>query len=153
MAKINLPPQAYTQDELAEAYIWLNEQPDYIQNLATSTDSLVSLYKRHAKNGGLSPSEIAMAKTFQTSLKELSNELKQFTDQPTATPAAPASAPVSRTNYVAPQTSAPIKTNLDPLTENMIHEVKNKLNLSSENEALRMLVKLGFEKAKTILPH
>ena len=38
----------------------------------------------------------------------------------------------------------------DELTLKMIREVKNELNLSSEMEAMRMLVKLGYQKAQTL---
>ena len=39
---------------------------------------------------------------------------------------------------------------LDELTQNLIREVKNELNLSSEVEALRMLVKIGYQKVKSL---
>lgn len=41
---------------------------------------------------------------------------------------------------------------MDPGTLSMIHEVKENFNLSSELEALRMLVKIGYTRAKTMLP-
>ena len=40
---------------------------------------------------------------------------------------------------------------LDVLSVQMLDEIKNGFNLSDQSEALRMLVKLGYEKAKKIL--
>lgn len=41
---------------------------------------------------------------------------------------------------------------LDPKTLDILREVQSRLNLSSEQEALRMLVLLGSEKIRTLLP-
>ena len=45
----------------------------------------------------------------------------------------------------------PSLKNLDALSLEMLHEIKCGFNLSDEAEALRMLIKLGYEKAKKIL--
>lgn len=97
------------------------------------------------------------------------------------TPAAPAAAtpekaqpsraavtPITVTPITArvspqPQTSMPrkpmpssmenyIQNDLDQRTQEMLRAVAQKLNLSSEREALRMLVTLGYETIKEILP-
>lgn len=47
-------------------------------------------------------------------------------------------------------TSAPI-SGIDQRSFAMIQEVKNQFNLSTETEALRLLISLGYSKAKTIL--
>lgn len=44
-----------------------------------------------------------------------------------------------------------LPTGLDPLSVQMLEEIKNGFNLSDQSEALRMLIKLGYEKAKKIL--
>lgn len=38
----------------------------------------------------------------------------------------------------------------DETTQNLIREVKNELNLSSDSEALRMLVKIGYQKVRSL---
>lgn len=40
---------------------------------------------------------------------------------------------------------------LDSVSRAMIHEVKEELNLSSEVEALRMLIKIGYTRSKSLL--
>ena len=47
---------------------------------------------------------------------------------------------------VGPQTSK----SLDEMTQSLIREVKTELNLSSDQEALRMLVKIGYQKVQSL---
>lgn len=49
--------------------------------------------------------------------------------------------------YVSVSTTAP---GYDEMTQNLIREVKNELNLSSDMEALRMLVKIGYQKVRSL---
>lgn len=187
------PPQAITKDVLAAAYAWIQEQPDYIQQLASSKNDLVSLYRRAMKNQApmTNGAEDVSSSLFQNSLKELTEDLKQFTEPsvsetqipsnvmlgaPIAANVAPtnvAAAPASSSNVYAAQAAqqfrntqpttgatanengtvaGPLSTSLDPISLEMIREVKLALNLSHENEAIRMLLRLGYEKAKDILP-
>lgn len=74
-------------------------------------------------------------------------------------------------NYSAPQTQNPFSTqqahtaqpqatqpavavqatkSLDEMTQSLIREVKTELNLSSDQEALRMLVKIGYQKVQSL---
>ncbi len=83
--------------------------------------------------------------------------------QPTYTP--------PQQNYSAPQTQNPFSTqqahaappqatqptvvvqatkSLDEMTQSLIREVKTELNLSSDQEALRMLVKIGYQKVQSL---
>ncbi len=48
-------------------------------------------------------------------------------------------------------TSSTTKTGLDTLSVQMLDEIKTGFNLSDPSEALRMLIKLGYEKAKKML--
>jgi len=53
---------------------------------------------------------------------------------------------------VAPAKASPASSfNLDAASQMMIQEVKEGFNLSSEMEALRMLIKIGYTHAQTIL--
>lgn len=76
----NLPPQAYTKTDVANAYVWIQSQPDYIRNMATSKEALVALYLQSRRNGNLSLEKTApvSSKDFQSQLKNLANELSQF---------------------------------------------------------------------------
>ncbi len=78
----NLPPQAYTKDDVAKAYVWIQGQPDYVRNMATSKETLVALYLQSRRNGNLSLEKTApvSSKDFQSQLKNLASELSQFED-------------------------------------------------------------------------
>ena len=66
-------------------------------------------------------------------------------------PLPPYQGPVTTTQPSAPinayVSSAP---NYDEMTQILIREVKNELNLSSDTEALRMLVKIGYQKVRSL---
>ncbi|MCB0420131.1 MAG: hypothetical protein KDD61_03995 [Bdellovibrionales bacterium] len=46
-----------------------------------------------------------------------------------------------------------VRHELDPITKRNLEEVRRRLNLSSENEALRVLVAIGYDKVRQILPN
>ncbi len=50
--------------------------------------------------------------------------------------------------YVSPASNQVL--NFDETTQILIREVKNELNLSSDSEALRMLVKIGYQKVRSL---
>lgn len=57
----------------------------------------------------------------------------------------------STSSYVS--SAAPISSTspvYDENTQNLIREVKNELNLSTDSEALRMLVKIGYQKVRSL---
>ena len=51
MANNHIPPQAYTREDVAKAYVWVQAQPEYVQNMATSKEALVALYLQARRNG------------------------------------------------------------------------------------------------------
>ena len=65
----------------------------------------------------------------------------------------PAAAAKTAVTASLPPTSSELNVleSLDELTLNMIREVKADFNLSHESEALRMLVKVGYVRAKSFL--
>ncbi|MCB0363416.1 MAG: hypothetical protein KDD35_11870, partial [Bdellovibrionales bacterium] len=93
MTKLNAPPQAYTRETLAQAYIWLKSQPDLIKDRAKNADSLVSLYL-HACRHGLdvfkdetSSSEAPRSsQNFRNTLKDLSEGFRQFEEAEESVP-------------------------------------------------------------------
>ncbi len=151
MGTTTLPPQAYTRDILAKAFIWLQGQPESICKLASSPDALVGLFLRAQRTGGASFETVAPVSrdNFMNDLKSLASELEQF-DVPKHPPQMQFHEPP------APSYSAPNMVvqnfQLDAKSKEMIEDVKDQLNLSSETEVLRLLVVLGYEKAKSIFP-
>lgn len=142
-----LPPQAYTKDTLVQAYAWLQSQNESIKEIATSPDNLVSLYLK-AKSQGESALERPSIKNFKSELKSLAGTLSEFevmdSDKPSSVRV--------RSNPSAPISTAPTTDtqNLDLQSLTMIQEVKTKLNLSSEQEALRLLLSVGYNHTKTL---
>lgn len=175
MAISNFPPQAYTRDVLASAYEWMRGQSPSIRELAQDSDSLVALYLQSRRRGPnsqptpnqpstMGPSE---AESFKQELKTLSEGLKQF-DNPTGavlmqpqtnpqTNPVPPPSPQAQPN-VAAQTSTPTPSatsaslQLDSKSHELIQKVRTSLNLGSEAEALRMLIALGYDRIREILP-
>jgi hypothetical protein len=49
-----------------------------------------------------------------------------------------------------PTVPAQASKSLDEMTQSLIREVKTELNLSSDQEALRMLVKIGYQKVQSL---
>lgn len=168
-----LPPQAYTKDTLLKAYAWLMTQGPSIKEMATTPDILVSLYLKATRDGD-SALDRPSIQNFKSELKNLAGLMGQLDNKTAATPASasaasqqtqPAAAPQAYQHQAprpqqVPMPSAPVfaasqgflgASELDTASQAMIREVKNDFNLSSETEALRMLIKIGYSRCKTIL--
>ena len=100
----NLPPQAYTKDDIARAFAWIQGQPERIRNMATSKETLVALYLQSRRNGNISLANAApvSSREFHNQLKSLATELTQF-DDPKKTPT---DTPVPTPQKVAPKPEA-----------------------------------------------
>lgn len=176
-----LPPQAYTKDILLKAYQWLMLQNSSIKEMATTPDILVSLYLKATRDGehALDRPSIQNFKNELRSLAGMMGELdrpQQQVKPATAAPTAPVMPTIIETPVAAqaaPPTShsAPTQTQvsytektmtattrkvdifeqLDTCSRSMIHEVKEEFNLSSDVEALRMLIKVGYTRSKNLL--
>lgn len=68
---------------------------------------------------------------------------------PQNAPPQPAAAPMPMTQVTAPPSSS---LQLDPRTKAWVQEVQRRLNLSTESDALRALVAVGYERLQDILP-
>lgn len=139
-----LPPQAYTKDTLVQAYAWLQSQSESIKEIATSPDILVSLYLK-AKLQGDAVLERPSIQNFKNELKNLAGMMGEFevldTDKPSQ----------MRVKTEPVEVPAPKNTqNLDLQSLTMIQEVKTKLNLSSDQEALRLLLSVGYNHTKVL---
>jgi hypothetical protein len=173
-----LPPQAYTKETLGKAFAWLQAQSENIKEMATSPDILVSLYLK-AKLNGNGALDRPSIQNFKSELRSLAGMMGEFevmdpsaglearvqnemqSSPPKSEPKAP-TAPSASTGATSfsfvppPQTpaqipiSAGLPESLDPRSLAMIREVKNDLNLSSEQEALRMLISLGAKSLRKL---
>jgi hypothetical protein len=170
MAMNPLPPQAYTKETLLRAYQWLQNQNDSIKEMATTPDILVSLYLKATRDGD-SALERPSITNFKNELRNLAGLMGDLEKQPQQMAASPRPAetfvaPPVAPQHVSPQFTQPVfektvpvahstdinfSTQLDELSMEMLQEIKNGFNLSSQSEALRLLIKLGYLKARKIL--
>lgn len=148
MTGYSAPPQAYTRDTLVKAIDWIAHQPDSIRSQATNADSLVALYLQSKRRNGNSTSMSypVSGEAFTEDLKNLARDLEQFS-APNAAPtrAEPPPQPAQRPAPVAHQ------WNVDAKSWAQAQALKERLNLSSESEALRMMIALGAERLTSLL--
>lgn len=173
-----LPPQAYTKDILLKAYQWLMGQNSSIKEIATTPDILVSLYLKATRDGDHAL-ERPSIQNFKNELKSLAGMMGELDRPAGATSAGPAhmvhSTPMPTVSVPQTQSTpaavAPAQTQvsytektvtattratgllevLDCGTMQMIQEVKEEFNLSSDLEVVRMLIKIGYVKSKGML--
>ncbi len=149
-----LPPEAYTNRELAQAYSWLMNQPEQIQRLGTTKEAVICLYKRAVRGGEpIHESPTMSSDAFQSDLKNLADVVRSF-EAPLMAPQAP---PQRSQNMAPAQNTTPSVISsggieLDDKSWKMIQMVKSELNLSHDMEAIRLLIKVGFERVSSVLP-
>lgn len=155
-----LPPQAYTKETLQKAYSWLLTQGPSVREMANSQDMLVSLYLKAQRSGDASL-DTPSIQNFKQELKSLANLIGDLqTTQPAAQassantsyttplPTYPTSNPTPQPQARVPQNfapSAPPVSGLDEQSLAAIQDIKTSLNLSSDVEALRALISLGYK--------
>lgn len=159
--KVNpLPPQAYTKETLQKAYTWLLNQSASVKDMATTQDMLVSLYLKAQRNGEESL-ETPSILNFKKELKNLASMIgdlqptEQMRPQTKPMPmTTPPTAPQPQYSITTPPQAEAVTNNngaslaLDSHSLQIINEIKYSLNLSSETEALRALVALGYKQFK-----
>src|SRR4051812_27838051 len=101
-----LPPQAYTKDTLTKAYLWLLHQNDSIKELATTPDTLVTLFLKAQRNGDDSL-DTPSIQNFKNELKSLAGLMGELDGRPIAEKAAnpspsPSAAPASASARPSP---------------------------------------------------
>lgn len=167
-----LPPQAYTKDILLKAYSWLMGQSNSIKEMATTPDILVSLFLKATRDGdsALDRPSITNFKNELKSLSTLLGELDKAPSIPSTIPmpsiqettpsrkAVSTAQPTASFTATTPVAAAPLLAqptlealHLDPQCLEMIREVKEELNLSCDSEALRMVIKVGYTRAKSLV--
>ncbi|MCB0377390.1 MAG: hypothetical protein KDD33_02770 [Bdellovibrionales bacterium] len=161
----DLPPEAFTKETLQKAFQWLQNQPEDMRATVHTPERLVSLYRQAMR---LQDNDAPVSsKVFVDNLKNLATSLDEFSG---SSPASASSAPMpplpAEAAPTAPARSAssfhPQKTevsqappppsrastlgSLDKTSQSCVDHVRKRLNLSSDQEAIRLLIALGFEK-------
>ena len=149
MAMNPLPPQAYTKETLQKAYHWLLNQNASIKEMASNQEILISLYLKAQRNGEASL-EAPSILNFKQELKNLAHMMGDFSSNtPAAIPGTTSSVLIEKNKpSVSPVTGFHFE--LDQHSQIVIQDVKETLNLSSDVEALRALISLGFKAFKKI---
>lgn len=166
-----LPPQAYTKDTLTKAYMWLVHQNSSIKELATTPDILVSLFLKAQRNGDESL-DTPSIQNFKNELKSLAGMMGELENgkaihsppplpqpplqhqppnpTPTSQPVFHAQSVNIQNNHHSITTPRLANNQLDPKSQAIISEVRDHLNLSSDLEVIRLLIALGYNKAKNL---
>ena len=137
-----LPPQAYTKETLVKAYQWLQTQNSSIKEMANNPEVLVSLYLKAKLNGDESL-ERPSIQNFKSELKNLANMMGEFEVTPPV--AAPQPQPIAQ-----PAPTSNKESELDYRSVQMIREVKSEFNLSNDQEALRLIISVGYKRLKSL---
>ncbi len=178
-----LAPQAYTKETLSKAFDWLQYQPEEIKQVATSPDTLVSLFLKAQRQGldHIDADAPISSKKFISDLKSLKKDIAQFEEppqhashqptmhQPVYQPPQPSqlqpqhqpqmpqqmheaamssyqvsqTTTVSEVKSVSSSQAAFLSQALDTQSLQAIQVVQERFNLSSQQEALRMLIAVG----------
>lgn len=168
-----LPPQAFTKETLQKAYSWLLNQSPSVKDLATTQDMLVSLYLK-AQRSGEASLDTPSIQNFKQELKNLASMMGDL-HTPQAQAPVQVQPPVQNKNNgvsgfsgltqtikEAAAHPASVRQNdsgsslnnnlgqLDLQSLQILTEVRQFLNLSSDIEALRALITLGYKQIKKI---
>jgi len=151
-----LPPQAYTKDTLVEAYAWIQAQPDHIKEMATSPEMLVSMFMK-SKMQGNDCFDRPSIQNFKKELKNLAGIVGEFS-QPQSLKSEVRNEQRQdhkqdikfESKTEATRSEKQVGLQLDLKSISMIQEVKTQFNLSSDQEALRMIISVGHQKALQI---
>ena len=181
MAMNPIPPQAYTKESMLKAYAWLQNQDASIKEMATTPDILVSLYLKATRDGdsALDRPSIQNFKHELKQLAGLMGEFDKETvpTQSAPNPIPMRRDPQAKTSdglnldfaalekkfnaahnaaaatSVSSSSQTPTAMGLDPDGQSMslINEVRQKLNLSSNSEAFKILIQVGYNKIKKLI--
>ncbi len=170
-----LAPQAYTRDTLVKAIEWLSHQPVNVRERAKSADTIVSFFLQAQKRNGGADAPVSQ-EVFKADLKNLAQDLKMFEEPMTPAPhtanhglsnhlSSPPHTnllfnhppPQAQPNPPSPAPSAPPRPSadtwaIDARSMAIAREVQQRLNLSHESEAIRFLITLGAERARSLFP-
>lgn len=172
-----IPPQAYTKDSLLKAYAWLQNQDTSIKEMATTPDILVSLYLKATRDGDAALDRPSI-QNFKHELKQLAGLMGEFEKDGAPVksadtlnlPLSSAGSPQKR--ETAPKAAESLSLDFQALEKKynagmtqsisealdldsssiaLINEVRQKLNLTTNQDALKMLIQVGYNKVKKLL--
>jgi hypothetical protein len=161
------PPQAYTREMLVKAYEWLNTQPAAVRERTPTADALMATFlqvrRRMAQNEkqeSWDQPTASSVEAFKTDLRNLAEGLRQF-EEPSHTERLPP--PLQRPTPGPEQRQLPpsVERSAQPTAEaslfdaktmGWVREVRTRLNLSSDQEAARAMIAIGYARLKDMLP-
>ncbi|MBK7890216.1 MAG: hypothetical protein IPJ84_05010 [Bdellovibrionales bacterium] len=155
----------YGRADLQSAFNWLINQPEHIRKQATDPDRLMTLFYRSQtlSQGRQEPQERmetaapVSSQNFISDLRQINEAMRQFDGPAMATPPPmPAFVPtMSQPNQQQhmPATAAPVTAQpmLHAKTLAVIAEVREKMNLGSDAEAINLLVSIGAKAVRPLL--
>lgn len=176
MSLFDLPPSStaaqhttqYGRTDLQAAFNWLVNQPEHIRKQASDPDRLMTLFYRSCKTNLQTDAPVS-SQNFLSDLRQINETLRQFeppkpitTSSPSAAPATAAKSSLSKdgldlslnlslnSNSNTNPNSSP-NSSLNPAALAMLEEVRSKFNLSSDKEALQLLISVGHKQLAPLL--
>ena len=145
------PPQAYTKETVKKALAWLSEQqPDWAHHIK-DIDIAVRLYLKSKTQNSLKIKQNIFTEELkkicmdscefpkEESISETQNEEKVKESSP------PAIDETNSTRYLDPSSF------LDSRSQSFIEKTKDQLNLTQDDEVLRLLIRMGYNSIKSLL--
>src|SRR5262245_36974220 len=133
-------PQAYTARDIGEAYKWIQTLPPNVRDEMKTMEQMVLHYLRAKSMGNLANFQLEQqtkkSQDFQKTLQSLKVEMDQF-DPPAPQPPPPTAVAPSVT-VSAPAQTQETSLKLDSRSRQIVNEIKEGLNLSSDMEVIRM---------------
>ena len=136
---LDLPPEAFTKKTLQEACSWLEDQPEELRNMIHTKERLVGLYQKSKRLKEWS--DFTSSEKFIHDLKNLIQSENSDNDKLSRK-----SINLEKDSKKLVKEDSENQVELDTLSRKRVDEVKKRFNLTSNSEALRLLISLGFEK-------
>ena len=162
MGKSNLIPQAYTARDVADAYKWLQTLPQPVRDEMKTAEQMVLNYLKAKTLGQLANYQFQesqkesqkKSQEFHKTLQTLKTEMDQFDtqinvptqQQQTVHQQQPAQSQPMPQPQVPPQT-----LKMDPKSRQIINDIREGLNLSTDMEVIRMSLVLAHKAVKNLL--
>jgi hypothetical protein len=164
----NAVTTTYGRGDLQAAFNWLVNQPGHVRKQASDPDRLMTLYYR--SNTRLEATRIeteapVSSQTFISDLRQINETMRQF-DAPsgaaftqsntvqTNTVQTATVQTVRSSGFAPPILTAPLVPQnaiMSDRSQAIVQEVREKLNLSSDAEAMNVLISLGHKALRSVL--
>lgn len=144
------PPQAYTKETVNQALAWLNEQQPEWSLYIKDIDIAVRLYlKSRSKDALQSKKNI-----FTEELKKICMDSCEFPEEK-ANSLEEVNTKNLLENTLPPAKATPqtliSKESLDLKSQDFIQKAKDQLNLTQDDEVLRLLIRIGYHSLESFL--